>query len=104
MIGGIHNSGATLAMGRRPLATRLFHFTKAGQQGAKLEPMIQFYVSTKDEARRCRASFDQQAPITILGTTDGDNVQSFTGVVRSIDEDKTSPSMRWRVTMVSERE
>jgi hypothetical protein len=69
------------------------------------DQMIQFYVSTKDDARRCSASFDGQLPITITGTTDGANVETFTGVVLSIDEDENKlPNMRWRVTMTPERE
>ena len=50
--------------------------------------MFQFYVSNKNDARRCSASFDGQLPITIIGTTDGANVVAFTGVVLSIDEDE----------------
>jgi hypothetical protein len=67
--------------------------------------MIQFYVSTKYDARRCSVSFDDQEPITITGTTDGSNVQAFRGVVLSIDEDENRlPNMRWRVTIMPERE
>ena len=67
--------------------------------------MIQFYVSTKYDAGRCGASLDGQLPITITGTTDGSNVETFTGVVLSIDEDENKlPNMRWRVTMTPERE
>jgi hypothetical protein len=67
--------------------------------------MIEFYVSTEDDARRCNVSLDGQLPITIAGTIDGYIVQVFTGVVYSIDEDENRlPNMRWRVTMVPERE
>ena len=69
------------------------------------DQMFQFYVSNKNDARRCSASFDGQLPITIIGTTDGANVETFTGVVLSIDEEKNRlPNMRWRVRMTPERE
>ena len=69
------------------------------------DQMFQFYMSTKNDARRCSASFDGQLPITIIGTTDGANVETFTGVVLSIDEDENRlPNMRWRVRMTPERE
>lgn len=67
--------------------------------------MFQFYVSAKDDARRCKMSLDEQMPITVTGTTDGDNGRTFIGVVYSVDEDENRPpNMRWLVTMVSERE
>jgi hypothetical protein len=70
-----------------------------------VDQMIQFYVSTKYDVGRCSASFDGQLPITITGTTDGSNVETFTGVVLSIDVDESKrPNMRWRVTMTPERE
>jgi hypothetical protein len=67
--------------------------------------MFQFYVSSEHDVRRCKVSFDGQLPITINGSTDGSNVKAFTGVVYSIDEDKSGlPNKRWRVTMIPERE
>jgi hypothetical protein len=54
---------------------------KPGTRRAIGCPMFQFYVSAKDDARRCKMSFDEQVPITVTGTTDGDNARTFIGVV-----------------------
>jgi len=61
---------------------------------------MQFYVSSEDDVRRCQESRALKLAITISGTADDGKIRAFTGVVQSIDDDKTrTASKRWRVTM-----
>ena len=65
--------------------------------------MPKFYISTTDpkrDIRRCAISLRDRTPITITGETDAGESQTFTGVVRSI-EDTGDPlkNLRWQVTI-----
>ena len=62
--------------------------------------MSQFYVASEPEADRCRGSQIGRTIITISGLNLKGKVQSFTGVVQSVDDDtKRHVQKRWRITM-----
>ena len=62
--------------------------------------MMQFYVSTEDDMRRCNASRDDRMAITISGTTSEGEIRAFAGVVQSVeDHGEHNLPWRWRVTM-----
>jgi polysaccharide pyruvyl transferase WcaK-like protein len=62
--------------------------------------MSQFYIASEPDADRCRRSQISRTVITISGLNLKGKVQSFTGVVQSVDDDtKRHVQKRWRITM-----
>jgi hypothetical protein len=65
--------------------------------------LCQFYVSMDEDVLRCRQSHVGHRPITITGTTEDGESETFTGIVEAVDYIRTNPpSMSWRVRMISE--
>ena len=66
--------------------------------------MDQFYVSGEVAVRRCTAAVAKKEYVEIKGVTEEGRVQTFAGVVQSVEEDfMRAPAKRWRVIM-SERQ
>jgi hypothetical protein len=61
--------------------------------------MSQFYTSSEEDLRRCRASLIEKRPILITATVD-DKIRAFNGVVQSVDEDRKWTPKRWRITII----
>ena len=62
--------------------------------------MIQFYVTTEADVRRCKESQSVGASVRVAGRVDDGKTRMFEGVVLYIEEDlKRDPERRWRVTM-----
>ena len=62
--------------------------------------MSQFFVSSENDADRCRESALSRMPISISGTDMDGRIKPFTGQVQSVDEDRQSDPKRWRITML----
>ena len=62
---------------------------------------LHFYISSGEDAERCRQSFERGQPIDVGGTdTLTGRVRSYSGVVLSMESAYTdSPGERWRVTI-----
>jgi hypothetical protein len=58
----------------------------------------QFYVTDELSARIAREGLLHRAAISMTGTV-GSGIRSFTGVVHSVEEDKTASPKRWRITI-----
>ena len=53
-----------------------------------------------DDIRECRESLQRRQQMTIVGLTEHRQVETFTGIVQSIDYLRHNPpDMCWRVTM-----
>ena len=62
--------------------------------------MSRFYIASEPDADRCRRSQISRTVITISGLNLKGKVQSFTGVVQTVDDDtKRHVQKRWRITM-----
>jgi hypothetical protein len=64
--------------------------------------MDQFYVSDAYTFRRCVASQQNAAPITISGITSRGEIRAFTGIVQSVEVDcipRRVAQVRWLVTI-----
>lgn len=62
--------------------------------------MSQFYIANEADADRCRESQITQAVLTVSGLNLKGKIQSFTGIVQSVDDDtKRHVQKRWRITM-----
>jgi len=62
---------------------------------------LHFYISSDDDAERCRHSFEFGQPISVGGTdTLTGRVKSYAGIVLSMEPAYAdSPGERWRVTI-----
>jgi len=59
----------------------------------------QFYITDSVSAGIATEALRHRRPITMSGTV-RDKVGFFTGVVQSVDEDKTTVPKQWRITIL----
>ena len=78
--------------------TRKSQQSRYGGAGVKRH----FYIGSDDEAERCLESFRRSRPIDIGGTdTLTGRVNTYSGVVVSVEASTKGPGERWRVTIDS---
>jgi hypothetical protein len=58
----------------------------------------QFYVTDEQSALIAKEGLLHRAAVSMTGTV-GTGIRSFTGVVHSVEEDKTASPKRWRITI-----
>ena len=62
---------------------------------------VTVYVTDRKSALRATEAILHRMPITISGKV-GEEVETVTGVVRSVDEDTNASPRRWRITILDE--
>lgn len=77
---------------------------RAGEDGRAMAAGVKrhFYIGSDDDAERCWESFRCKRPIDIGGTdTLTGRVNSYSGVVVSVEVSAKGPGERWRITIDS---